>query len=118
MALTLPTHFKFKPFNLPNQNLQTHHDVFTVRKPSRTTTWPSASLFLATHYNRPIKINPKLCSNRKILTRVCSDGGGTVDANPQQSTPSVSSELPSFYFKNVHLCFSEYTEACVKGFPF
>lgn len=82
MALSYPTHVTF---NLPNQNLQTHLQVFNFKTPSRIFETTSPSFFLATHFHRAVKIN---FTGLKVLTRACSDGGGDeIDA----STSSVSS---------------------------
>ncbi|KAL1806947.1 hypothetical protein ACET3Z_030015 [Daucus carota] len=76
MALSLAARFTF---NLPNQSLQTHAQVFTFRTPSRIFTTRSSSFFLATHFNPLVKINS---TGLKVLTRACGDGGGDkIDAS-------------------------------------
>ncbi|XP_059649528.1 uncharacterized protein LOC132295328 isoform X2 [Cornus florida] len=94
MSLTIPTHFKFNSLpNLQPLNLETHLEVSSVHV-LRTNTRPSASYSLNHHHRHRRRrhhhhgLNPKFCSARTVLTRVCSDGGGAVDATPQQSTSS------------------------------
>uniref|UniRef100_A0A5B7BN26 Uncharacterized protein n=1 Tax=Davidia involucrata TaxID=16924 RepID=A0A5B7BN26_DAVIN len=93
VASTIPIHCKFKPLpNFQHQILCTHLEVFTVRT-IRINTRPIASYFSNHHCHR--RLNPKLCSTRTVLTRVCSDGGGAVDATPQQFSSSDIETLSS-----------------------
>ncbi|KAI8021362.1 U-box domain-containing protein 12 [Camellia lanceoleosa] len=74
MALTIPTHFKFKPPNLHRQNSHTHLKVSS-----------KASYFSNNRHG----FDPKLSSIRRVFSsRVYSDGGASAGATPQQSTPS------------------------------
>ncbi|KAL7240207.1 hypothetical protein ACSBR2_005970 [Camellia fascicularis] len=74
MALTIPTHFKFKPPNLHRQNSHTHLKVTS-----------KASYFSNNRHG----FDPKLSSIRRVFSsRVYSDGGASAGATPQQSTPS------------------------------
>ncbi|KAA8532551.1 hypothetical protein F0562_032633 [Nyssa sinensis] len=86
MVSTIPSHCKFKPLpNFKHQILCKHLEVFAVGT-IRINTRPIASYFSKHHRYR--RLNPNLCSARTVLTRVCSDGGGAVDATPQQFTSS------------------------------
>ncbi|CAL5400002.1 unnamed protein product [Camellia sinensis] len=74
MALTIPTHFKFKPPNLHRQGSHTHLKVSS-----------KASYFSNNRHG----FDPKLSSIRRVFSsRVYSDGGASAGATPQQSTPS------------------------------
>ena len=91
MALTIPTHFKFKPLNLQHQKSQTHLEFIRVR----STRNYSIGSYFSTHH-------------RIVLTRVCSDGGRETRVGPQQPMPYVSSKLAItlsgfhlFHFPNV-----------------
>ncbi|KAF8389987.1 hypothetical protein HHK36_024507 [Tetracentron sinense] len=91
MASTIQTHFKFK---LPHLHLQpqrlstTQKEVITVG--TRKTRIPT-SLSISHH----LLFNPKPQSNRLVLRHVSSDGGGAIDATPQQSAPPDSEVLKS-----------------------
>ncbi|GFS32997.1 ARM repeat superfamily protein [Actinidia rufa] len=70
MALTIPTHFKFKPLNLQHQKPQTHLEFIRVRSTRNC----SIGSYFSTHH-------------RIVLTRVCSDGGRETRVGPQQPVP-------------------------------
>ncbi|KAH8496004.1 hypothetical protein H0E87_018982 [Populus deltoides] len=64
--------------NLPSLLYTPFNTLLEVTRPTRRKS------SLSSHFH--INSNPKLCSNRTVLTRVCGDGGesGPIDANPQQ----------------------------------
>ncbi|CAK9134265.1 unnamed protein product [Ilex paraguariensis] len=89
MALTIPTQFKFKPPNLQHQFLRIHVEVFTVR----TTNKPQTCYFTSHNHHLRCRLKPKSWFARTtVLPSFCINGGGEVDASPQQSTPSQDNE--------------------------
>lgn len=74
--------------NLPSLLYTPFNTLLEVTRP------PRRKSSLSSHFH--INSNPKLCSNRTVLTRVCGDGGesGPIDANPQQKASSVIPKLP------------------------
>ncbi|KAJ6899091.1 hypothetical protein NC652_025550 [Populus alba x Populus x berolinensis] len=64
--------------NLPSLLYTPFNTLLEVTRPTRRKS------SLSSHFH--INSNPKLCSNRTVLTRVCGDGGGSgaIDASPQQ----------------------------------
>ncbi|XP_034911182.1 uncharacterized protein [Populus alba] len=64
--------------NLPSLLYTPFNTLLEVIRPTRRKS------SLSSHFH--INSNPKLCSNRTVLTRVCGDGGGSgaIDASPQQ----------------------------------
>ncbi|KAG6759521.1 hypothetical protein POTOM_036002 [Populus tomentosa] len=74
--------------NLPSLLYTPFNTLLEVTRPTRRKS------SLSSHFH--INSNPKLCSNRTVLTRVCGDGGGSgaIDASPQQKASSVIPKLP------------------------
>ncbi|KAL9389652.1 hypothetical protein Peur_018257 [Populus x canadensis] len=68
--------------NLPSLQYTPFNTLLEVTRPTRRKS------SLSSHFH--INSNPKLCSNRTVLTRVCGDGGGSgaIDASPQQKASS------------------------------
>ncbi|KAI5573695.1 hypothetical protein BDE02_10G097500 [Populus trichocarpa] len=64
--------------NFPSLLYTPFNTLLEVTRPTRRKS------SLSSHFH--INSNPKLCSNRTVLTRVCGDGGGSgaIDASPQQ----------------------------------
>ncbi|XP_052204618.1 uncharacterized protein LOC127809671 isoform X2 [Diospyros lotus] len=82
MALSLPTHFKFKPSNLHFQNLHAPFEVTRVRT-SRIAKRSNDS-YPSIHG----RLDPGSNSSRTVATRVSSDGGVPSGSIPQESAPS------------------------------
>lgn len=84
--------------NLPSLLYTPFNTLLEVTRP------PRRKSSLSSHFH--INSNPKLCSNRTVLTRVCGDGGGSgaIDANPQQKASSVIPKLPFVFQVWFSLC--------------
>jgi len=74
--------------NFPSLLYTPFNTLLEVTRPTRRKS------SLSSHFH--INSNPKLCSNRTVLTRVSGDGGGSgaIDASPQQKASSVIPKLP------------------------
>ncbi|KAJ6721279.1 ARM REPEAT SUPERFAMILY PROTEIN [Salix viminalis] len=86
LNLSFPT-LLYTPFNTPFNTL------LEVTRPTRR----KSALSSPFHINiKNSNSNPKLCSDRTVLTRVCGDGGGSgaIDASPQKKASSVIPKLP------------------------
>uniref|UniRef100_A0A6N2MEX4 Uncharacterized protein n=1 Tax=Salix viminalis TaxID=40686 RepID=A0A6N2MEX4_SALVM len=92
LNLSFPT-LLYTPFNTPFNTL------LEVTRPTRR----KSALSSPFHINiKNSNSNPKLCSDRTVLARVCGDGGGSgaIDASPQKKASSVIPKLP-FVFQNI-----------------
>lgn len=95
LASATPTPFTLKPPDAQRKIPKTHVEAipFATRKAKRSHL--TVVSYATQHHNRQYhRLNSNSRSNRAVVTRVGSDGGG---ATPQHSTPPVCSELPFLY---------------------
>ena len=79
--------------SFPNLLYTPFNTLLEVTRPTRR----KSSLSSPFHFHiKNSNSNPKLCSVRTVLTRVCGDGGGSgaMDDSPQQKASSVIPKLP------------------------
>ncbi|KAM3705415.1 hypothetical protein ACJW31_03G078600 [Castanea mollissima] len=101
MLASAATPTPFSPLKPPNAqhslvpNFNTHLEVIPVRtrtKTERSNPTPTPVFSHATKHHKYHCLNLISCSNRSVITRVSSDGGGgAVDATPQHSKSPSSS---------------------------
>lgn len=98
LASATPTPFTLKPPDAQRKIPKAHVEAIPLatRKAKRSHL-TVISYATQPHNHQYHGLNSTSRSNRAVVTRVSSDGGGAVDETPQHSTPPVCSELPFLY---------------------